>query len=574
MLAAWLPLNGDLTNNGLENVTISGSGTFTADGKIGKCLSGGSTIGITSQTLANSKTWSVCFWGYVVSANVTSNWTKLIQMGDGGNNLRVEVCPKSYSSGTFCYSTHNNAAYKITTASLSAPSGGFYDQWHHFCMTSDGTTICVYDNGTLRGTMSYNGSGAITGTFALENNNIIKKNDFRIYNTCLSPLEISELSKALILHYPMTGGGRGQANLYDFESEASKWANEGETSVTNYTDDIYGKVLKISGVASKRIYRNVSNVWTTSGGKYTVSFLAKSSVNGAKCDMSRSLVDYAPTFTLTTGWKKYTGVITLTGISSSGTLSFRTLTAADYYITQIKLEAGEIATPYIPGVGDSHYNVMGYNTNTEYDTSGYLHNGTINGSVSYSSDTARYSVSTEFSKAGYINVPSFNVDTSAFTLNFWVKMKTATSQHFVLGTFGSWPNNGIGVYRDANAVNYQCLIRSAGESTHKTIVLGLSTGSWYMVTLTYDGTHYKGYLNGILKQNATYGSGGVVSNPVFMVGNSKFNSTPASENEEAFVSDVRFYATCLDQDAITKLYNTSASIANNGVLMSYEFAEN
>ena len=577
MLAVWLPLNGDLTNNGLENVTISGSGTFTADGKIGKCLSNsGSAIIITSQTLVNSKIWSVCFWGYVVSANVTGNWIRLISMYDGGSKLRIEVCPKSYSNGVFCYSTHNNAAYKITTGGLSAPSGGFYDQWHHFCMTSDGTTICVYDNGTLRGTMSYNGSGAITGTFTLENNNIIKNNDFRIYNTCLSPLEVSELSKALVLHYPMTGGGRGQANLYDFESEASKWTNEGETSLTNYTDDIYGKVLKISGVASKRIYRIVSNVWITSGGKYTVSFLAKSSVNGATCDMSRSLADFAPTFTLTTGWKKYTGVITLTGTSSGGTLSFRTLYAADYYITQIKLEVGEIATAYIPGVGDSHYNSMGYNNNTEYDTSGYLHNGTINGNVSYSSDSARYSVSTEFSKAGYINVPSFNVDTSAFTLNFWVKMKTAISQHFVLGTFNSWTGNGIGIYRDANGVNYQCLqclIRSAGESTYRSFVLGLSTGSWYMLTLTYDGTNYKGYLNGVIKQNATYGSGGVVSNPVFMVGNSKYNSTPASENEEAFVSDVRFYATALSAEDIQKLYNTSASLANNGTLMAYEFTE-
>ena len=64
-------------------------------------------------------------------------------------------------------------------------------------------------------------------------------------------------------------------------------------------------------------------------------------------------------------------------------------------ITNIKLEKGSIATPWIPNPADDAYSTMGFDDNIEYDVSGYQHNGTKSG-VTYSTDTPRYNTSTEF----------------------------------------------------------------------------------------------------------------------------------------------------------------------------------
>lgn len=75
-LQIWMPLMGNLNNQGLEiNYTVSGSPAYSSNGKIGKCLSTTNTIEINAPVMVNLKSWSVCFWGYITSSLVTSNWT-------------------------------------------------------------------------------------------------------------------------------------------------------------------------------------------------------------------------------------------------------------------------------------------------------------------------------------------------------------------------------------------------------------------------------------------------------------------------------------------------------------------
>lgn len=105
----------------------------------------------------------------------------------------------------------------------AAPGTQFnYDQWHHWTITltanGDGTRGKIYIDGNLINTYNNTahplkliagtiriGSGITTGGFYI--------NDFRIYDHCLSTLEVKELSKGLVLHYPLNNNGWGQKNL-------------------------------------------------------------------------------------------------------------------------------------------------------------------------------------------------------------------------------------------------------------------------------------------------------------------------------------------------------------------------
>ena len=607
-LQVWLPLNGDLTNNGLENVTIYGSGTFTPDGKIGKCLSGGSTISITSQTLANSKTWSICFWGYVVSANVTDNWTRLIRMSDGGDYLRVEVCPKSYGSGIFCYSTHNNAAYKITTDSLSAPSGGFYDQWHHFCMTSDGTTICVYDNGTLRGTMSYNGSGAITGTFTLDNNSIIKKNDFRIYNTCLSPREVSELSKALILHYPMTGGGRGGANFAKGTNTASIDTNEfrfseatgGSTPTIEYDGGIpCAKITRNSTAHSGWSYLHYDN-WHRNAIKpdtwYTLSMDIKGSdgngnvgvVGFLQGNATNSITDTIETIqnNFTTEWSHLVYYIhTISDFTGKGAsqviyMSCGFLNGVDRWIIMknLHLEEGRGDSNWIPHFSDAAYTIMGYNDNIEYDVSGYNYNGTKVGTLDYSSDTPRYSVCTHFTAANsqYITLPAMILDMTKFSVAAWFKADTAQFWSRILDMGEKTEGKGYALMLTLgqDGTTFRLAGRgSSGTTFPDTTIQSINLGQWYHIVVTIEDKTCKSYVNGELVKTFTMNQTFSTATPMNLnyIGKSNFSQDRYYDGN---ISDVRIYTTALSADQVARLYNTPVSLSNNGTLLTQgEFME-
>lgn len=216
-LQVWLPLNGNLNNQGLKtDITIAGAASYMDDGKIGsKCLNSANDIVITTG-LSGIRVWSFCFWGYVESALITTNWTGITSLLDGASGLRTEVCPLgNYNNNAYCYSTHNNAGAALSTSSMSTPNGtSYYDAWAHCCLTSDGTTIRKYMNGIEVASMPYDCDGAITGVIYLRNNNKIRKNDVRFYDHTLSAREVKEISKGLVFHLPMREGGQALATSY------------------------------------------------------------------------------------------------------------------------------------------------------------------------------------------------------------------------------------------------------------------------------------------------------------------------------------------------------------------------
>ena len=74
----------------------------------------------------------------------------------------------------------------------------------HCCFTTDGKTAHGYYDGVMKSTLTSAG-GHLNGVFYLGENNNINGciQDLRIYDEALSPREVKELSKGLVLHYPL-----------------------------------------------------------------------------------------------------------------------------------------------------------------------------------------------------------------------------------------------------------------------------------------------------------------------------------------------------------------------------------
>lgn len=557
-LQVWLPLLGNLDNQGLNSsvVVTNGGATVDSNGKLGKCYNfDGTDDKITLTQLPNPKNITVSFWLYRNANTGTRQF-----MFTAWNGV---TCELTTSGQVYCNITATSGSGSCTSAdSITAGS------WHHIVYTfEDKIKASLYLDGQLvtytncSGSINWSTTTGYLGYWSTYLNG--KLNDFRIYDHALSAKEVKLLSQGLVAHYKLS---TNNTNLFDFESVASKWVAEG-TTCSNYTDNEFGNVLKVvsDGTSNKRIYRAVSNVWV-SGQTYTVSFLAKAD-STATCTMSRSIAsgNFTSTFTLTTTWKRYIGQITSTASSDTGTLSFQINTAnVNIYLTQVKLELGSIATPYTPGSGDSHYNLMGYNDTTVYDSSGYNYHGTINTAMSVSSNTSRYSSSTSFNGTDNAITIPYNTlcPSNIFTLNIWF-YKTAIGSKNYETLFGG-PS---GFEMDTRAGTATTLSLYMASTRGSILYEPLEFNVWNMITMARNGTNELYYVNGDLKKTI---EAKTMPTGDYFIGAWK---TATQQNYYGLISDFRIYATVLSATDIKALYDTGASIDNNGNMYAYEFNE-
>ena len=560
-LQIWCPLIKDIHNQGISNIMPSASGaTFTTSGKIGSgALNSSNEFSVTIPALSGKKVWSFCFWGYVVSSTITSNWTQIARINDGSSNFRVEVCPKTTSNGIYCYSTHNNSGYAISSESISSPNGGYYDQWAHFCLTSDGTTIFKYMNGELIGTCSYNGAGAITGTFVLTNNNRIYKNDLRVYDHCLSICELKAISSALVLHYPLNDAYvEGTTNL------VTSITKGGQTTVNGYE-------VTTSGVSKDTYFTLNLSEKIVAGNTYTIS-CRNNFDTGLYWDFPiGSQANQTLTWRITSGYSSYTFVANsgnsywdnntcfmddLSGTARNAGKSFK--------MWDWQIEKKDHATPFVIGTR---------NETTVHDCSGYQNNGTIFRALNCIGNSPRYKISTHFTSSipSRIMLPS---DMSCLsgnneqTLSCWVRSSGLGSGMTQSGLISLGYGNTLFLgtsdyyYRIDNGSGLAAI--GANQNPHD--------GNWHLVTATYKSGVASIYIDGVLKNSVSRTfSNRYINNGGNCIGTEVNNSPVYNLNGD--ISDIRMYATALSADDIKELYNTSAYVLDNGTLLTYSIEE-
>ena len=257
-LQVWLPLNGNLKNNGLDisNVTTTGTTSYT-NGRIGKILtlSGGNNVKVQYNNISTEKL-SICFW---IKPNSPSEWSDILSMGSANDRLE-----KSSTTTYYWYSDNTTSNLITSGTSLFTLTNS---TWNHFAMICDGTNVKFYINGKLIKTIPqlhsistmFNSNPYIFIGSRISNTGNYRGylNDFRVYDNCLSTKEIYEMSKGLVLHYKLSENGIGGENLVSngsFSDSTNNWITDAGT-LTVESDDVYGQCGKfIATSGNKRIY--------------------------------------------------------------------------------------------------------------------------------------------------------------------------------------------------------------------------------------------------------------------------------------------------------------------------------
>lgn len=566
-LQIWMPMVSDFNNQGLQNSTITNNSvTLDNNGKLGKCgkFTGSNYISGTIN-LGDSIEYTLACW--VKPPDVSA-----------GNKQIVAIAPNSGWAN--CRATmfyRQNTAEFIATLSNGTDSLGYTmgmtatpNVWQHIAVTFKNKTMIWYSNGVVQKTLTTtidpkfsditafgigsasNGAEKFTGYI----------NDVRIYDHALSAKEVEVLSRGLVCHYPLNGGGRGGDNLLKNTGDLTLWTKESGITTTWDSEKNMYKIEDSTHTNSRwGIYQDINVEANTS---YTITVTLDGTACGAGFAVYDSSTSFPPAVIGTTGRQSYT--LTSGANSTKARIYLYTNCGVNNvaWFSLPKVEKSDHTTPWIPNSEDTAYSTMGYDSTTEYDVSGYGNNGTKNGTISYTSDSARYSVASHFNGSSYISRTS--PSESVRSASFWIKTPK-TNYTVAWGDYKSKLAFGI---VSSGEILTCCGMTSAVIKKYPNSVIAANT--WQHIVLVRNDamTNMDLYVNGV-KQTATGAADYWTHQQDTLIISGRDYSTPSRMICD--ISDFRLYATTLTETQIKDLYNTAVSVANSGALLGYELVE-
>lgn len=620
-LRIWLPLNGNLENKGLDDIVVVNNGaTIDNNGKIGKCYSFDGTndyINITNVNYPNifAGSFSICFWIYSDTDGSRDVYFGNYGLSGSSNWFNIE----KNTNNELRFWWNNGSPNKYFTSYNILNSEG----WTHVTLTRFGDTIKVYKNGiliesyttTLSNNIPTTATMFVIGGDSRHSGDLMlggRMNDFRLYDEALSPMQVKLISQGLVAHYLLNNNGSGNNNLalnsHNLNITATKdnknISNRG-TSVVQLREDGFYETKVTGSWGGISIYANSLNLQV--GDKITFSFYIY--INGSSKAVSFYPMMYNSSGTRDTSSRLPVSVDggAYTTVNSKTIGQFSNTIPQRHYITfewnsamksiidnggkielsiQIhgtwqdgdyaclfapKLEYGDKPTPWCPNSADALATQLGYNTNIEYDVSGYCNNGTKYNITDYTSDTPRYSVATKFNGSSCIKNNNFNLLGKIWSVSCWYyKSKNPTKYE---GLFCLSKNSGSDADKKIAAMPNAGRIWYKGESGSLTISK-LKIAEWTLLTMTCDGTVVKIYENGTLI--GSYNAGNEILDANDLVIGARASSADAESTSVYFtgqISDFRIYATTLSESDIQSLYNNSGFLDSSGNIYATEYTE-
>ena len=555
-LRVWLPLTKDLRQQGLDSTTITqNSGTaISSGGKLGFCLAATSNATVVvnlpslATMLANGKSYSLACWVKVTN-KVTNGW--VIKLGTNSCGLWWAA-----SEARWVWN-ENDDGKRCANPTISSDTAN----WHHLVTTitksSNGnvTTARHYVDGkpaTSYEVQTWDGSGNTqpAGTTITISPYVASLNDVRLYDHCLSPMEVKELSKGLVLHYPLNRGGWGQENLLE--------NTNGESVATSANDSAYPAPTRYLTDTGVEVFTNTEDDFT-----YSCNYeVTNNSATGAYIyTQAKGTTAGGSLNVYNTPIGRYTHTFKLNDTQAASTNHYcrvRLRNASDGAIIKVwnqKLEKGSIATPWSPASTDTLATTLGLNDMVEYDTSGYCNNLTKNGTYSYTSDTPKYAVSTTFNGTEWMNGSTPGAEIK--TLACWAKTtkNKSTSQFMVADSTSAiaiafYSGCIIGVFGSTRSTGSKCTLGSSYKE---------NDWNHFVVVKTGDAGERAIYCNGELltpTSNDYWGS----ATGLFIGSRNNSGALPFYGQ----ICDVRAYATALSADDVKSLYQNSAYIDSSG----------
>lgn len=218
-LRVWLPLNGDLHNQGISGIKpqLMGNGITWTAGKIGQ-----------AATFPNNCNSCIYMPGLKLQIFSWTCWFKVLGEGSGTSQRILSEGRDIGSVGTNIWVSKAGTTLSWSTHLKSGQITIELNRWYHVALTADGENVRLYLDGELRTTSQYTDdsdyaqsndvfvlgkmaySYTSTGSYFPFNGQL---NDLRIYDHCLSLKEIKEIYKSLVLHIKMDGGGTANQNI-------------------------------------------------------------------------------------------------------------------------------------------------------------------------------------------------------------------------------------------------------------------------------------------------------------------------------------------------------------------------
>lgn len=618
-LLVHFPLNGSLENIGCSaGVTFTGTPVWANDGKIGKCLYLDKlNLVATIPEIQNLTTYTITWWAKVNSSGTYNDWAGLWRLyakcGASTCVIRCELRNQSNPGNISCYLPKdatvgsNTNAYQVCGSERSEAK----DKWGHFALTKDATGGKFYANGVYISSISSSSfettQGYISGALHFGQSTSYGcpawMNDWRLYDTALSPREIKEISKGLVVHYKLDGpvsnlvSNSEPLDLAGWSAAGTSWANTlVDCSIAPFGKAIRSTYTGSGGNTGGMHHQPQDYTKLVNGATYTLSAWIRASKN---CHVSfyNEYMSTTGSTQITTEWKKYswTSIIDTSGSYHSNICYANTTSEITtnmwIEVFGFKLEQSSHATPWTPNTSDAAYAAMGYNDAVEPDVSGYGYNATKMGTFSSVADTARYSSCYVFSGSNYIKMdPSLyqtmRLARDEVTASIWA-YRDNWKDYATSGSSTQWDTmfscqeaGGFTIYETTLGSFTFVIGTGSSSNTYKTAGVGnayagnLSAG-WHHFALTYNGLDLKGYIDGNLvkttncyttKTQIWYYTGATT---VF-IGAEASSGTGAPVGGYYWrgrLSDFRVYDTALSDTEIKELYNTPVSIANNGAML-------
>lgn len=567
-LQIWLPLNEDIHNQGLMNISFTNDNAIiNNNGKIGKCyyFDKSENSMIKNNNDIPTHNWSqgsLCCW---VKLNTFPNdstnpkWAPMLFLGTSG------LYANSIFGLVFEYSNYINISIHGSTTGKNAYKHNLItDTWYHICTTYDGSLVKLYING--QEVMS---KTAILGTFTSDlstlyiggNPSYILNgylNDCRYYDHCLSAKEVEEISKGLISHFKLNNNG--YSNL--LTSTTSRTVTVPENATNAYTSYWYFD----TNIKNNNLF--IENTFYTILYDYSVNNLSElstsaylySQLNTSRCSPVKSQIQFR---TENTGHVIETFAVDANQADYASSFRFR-----------IRLQSAN------PGDSITISNLRIYLGTQEeiiyiVDSSGYKKTGVAQLGLGMTTVTPspKYMQAMMFDGRDWIDQiypRNFPIDVilTEYSFSYWLYLsETAEQNQYIIANpiCQNYIRDSSSSYPNCLFINWLKYVDDSTESNNSWAPISIISylNQWIHICIVFDGDMHL-YVNGELSSTSERGGFIKTVNRGQSIG---YNAKTLQ------ISDVREYVTALTAKQVKELYNTSMSIDNNSNVYARELVE-